>query len=332
MSGRNERIDCGLEALYCARDERELEPVIESLLTTCAEPVIRQVLRVCLRRTARLDSDAAEDLRNEVMLRLVGRMRRLHRGQGADTIDNFASYVAVVTYHTFDDAMRRAFPIRARLRNQIRYVLSHDRRFAIRTVEQGGVVGGLAGWRDRDPGVLPSVVDLPVAPHGTSVATILQRIFVAFPHPLALDALTDAAEQMMGLRPGPRPLHEADPQTVATHERPVAERLDDARLLEELWREIGELPLRQRVALLLNLRDPAGESVARFLPLLGIASIAEVGRAIGFSEEEIVRLWPDLPLDDHSIARLLGATRQQVINLRKSARARLTRRVGRNQR
>jgi hypothetical protein len=40
------------------------------------------------------------------------------------------------------------------------------------------------------------------------------------------------------------------------------------------------------------------------------------------------RLWDRLPVDDQTIAKRLGLTRQQVINLRKSARARLARRAG----
>jgi hypothetical protein len=41
-------------------------------------------------------------------------------------------------------------------------------------------------------------------------------------------------------------------------------------------------------------------------------------------------LWDQLPLDDLSIAARLGVTRQQVINLRKAARARLARRTERS--
>ena len=43
--------------------------------------------------------------------------------------------------------------------------------------------------------------------------------------------------------------------------------------------------------------------------------------------EEFGEIWNELPLDDKRIAALLGLTRQQVINLRKSARERLTRRM-----
>ena len=43
--------------------------------------------------------------------------------------------------------------------------------------------------------------------------------------------------------------------------------------------------------------------------------------------EELAGMWNSLPLDDRGIAERLGITRQQVINLRKSARARLARRM-----
>ena len=46
------------------------------------------------------------------------------------------------------------------------------------------------------------------------------------------------------------------------------------------------------------------------------------------SEEKFAHLWKILPLQDALIAQLLGATRQQVINLRKAACDRLRRRLG----
>jgi hypothetical protein len=45
------------------------------------------------------------------------------------------------------------------------------------------------------------------------------------------------------------------------------------------------------------------------------------------SEAELAGLWNDLPLDDNRIAALLACTRQQVINLRMSARKRLAKRI-----
>jgi hypothetical protein len=42
---------------------------------------------------------------------------------------------------------------------------------------------------------------------------------------------------------------------------------------------------------------------------------------------QLATLWPRLPLSDLEIAAALNVGRQQVINLRKSARARLQRRL-----
>ena len=55
--------------------------------------------------------------------------------------------------------------------------------------------------------------------------------------------------------------------------------------------------------------------------------MAEIAAALEIPERDLARLWPDLPLDDLWIAARMGITRQQVINLRKSGRARLARRL-----
>jgi DNA-directed RNA polymerase specialized sigma subunit len=97
--------------------------------------------------------------------------------------------------------------------------------------------------------------------------------------------------------------------------------------LRRLWAEISELPERQRAALLLNLKDAQGGCGLALFPLTGAADFQQLAAALSISAEELGRLWNDLPLDDLSIAARLGVTRQQVINLRKSARERLGRRL-----
>ena len=54
----------------------------------------------------------------------------------------------------------------------------------------------------------------------------------------------------------------------------------------------------------------------------------QISEALEIAPLEFARLWNLLPLDDLALAALLGVTRQQVINLRKSARERLVRRIG----
>ena len=88
------------------------------------------------------------------------------------------------------------------------------------------------------------------------------------------------------------------------------------------------MPLRQRSALLLNLRDAQGRGVLALLPLARIATIREIAQALAMPAEQLAAVWGDLPLADTTIAQSLGVTRQQVINLRKAARERLARRTG----
>ena len=112
--------------------------------------------------------------------------------------------------------------------------------------------------------------------------------------------------------------------------------------LERLWFEILQLLPRQRFAYLLN----PTEGELEVFPHNGIASIREIGRALAISseqfsllskelalqggsayDEKFAMLWNQLPLNDKLIARLLAATPQQVINLRKVARERLGRQM-----
>src|SRR5262249_35404368 len=97
--------------------------------------------------------------------------------------------------------------------------------------------------------------------------------------------------------------------------------------IEGVWKEILQLPVRQRVALLLNLKDGQGGSALAMLPILRIASIQQIALALEMSDEEMAVLWNKLPVEDAAIGKRIGATRQQVSNLRKCARERLARRL-----
>jgi len=104
-------------------------------------------------------------------------------------------------------------------------------------------------------------------------------------------------------------------------------RLEQRADLQQLWREIQLLRPPQRAALLLNLRGDDGRNMVGLFVLIGVAAIDEIAEALAMPVEDLPSLWNDLPLDDLSIAARLGLTRQQVINLRRSARDRLLRRM-----
>ena len=94
-----------------------------------------------------------------------------------------------------------------------------------------------------------------------------------------------------------------------------------------MWDEILQLPPRQRTALLLNLRDESGGAAIALLPVIRVATMRQVAAALEMSAEELAAVWDRLPLEDAAIGEKLGASQQQVANLRKCARERLSRRL-----
>jgi hypothetical protein len=114
----------------------------------------------------------------------------------------------------------------------------------------------------------------------------------------------------------------------ASEDSAFEEALDRKRFAERLWAEIQELPLRQKTALLLNLRDRRGAGMLWVFPAIGVASLRAIATCLELSFEEFASLWKRLPIDDQTIAARLGCERQQVINLRMAAKKRLSNRLG----
>src|SRR5207244_10745369 len=56
--------------------------------------------------------------------------------------------------------------------------------------------------------------------------------------------------------------------------------LEQRLFFERVWREVCQLPVLQRAALLLNLRDSRDGGVISFLPFLGVVSIEELDRLL----------------------------------------------------
>src|SRR6185369_1444291 len=118
---------------------------------------------------------------------------------------------------------------------------------------------------------------------------------------------------------------ESDPYTSSEPRVDLA--LEQRLFFEQVWREVCQLPVPQRAALLLNLRDSRDGGVISFLPFLGVASKEDLARLLEMPYLDFQNLWTELPLDDLRIAQMFGITRQQVINLRKTARERLARKM-----
>ena len=101
--------------------------------------------------------------------------------------------------------------------------------------------------------------------------------------------------------------------------------LEESELVRHLWDAVRALPMGHRVALLMNFKEDAGGDLLSMLPVMRVATVRQAAAALGFEPEEFAKIWNELPWDDNRIAEHLGVTRQQVINLRQSARQMLRR-------
>ena len=189
-------------------------------------------------------------------------------------------------------------------------------------------------------------------------AELVNGIFQWVDHPISYDDLVRIVCELKRVGEGDTIIR-ADEED----ERSMGELLPDAgprpdevaewgEFLRRLWAEIEQLPVFQRIAYLLNFT--AGECQLELFWTYGVVSLRGIGAALRLTADQFERvwlelrltdeerrkaealtsydekfalLWQHLPLTDIMIAKLLGTERQKVINLRKAAGARLSRRM-----
>lgn len=310
-----------LRDLIEARSEAERRDAIERAIAE-AKPVIASVL--ARNRSGAFRRDDFDDVASTVMMRLVRRLQ-LVPTDVSFAIANLKEFTARLSYNAVYELLRRRFPQRTRLKNRLRYVLAHDDRFASWLLNDESVAG-LRGWQHRSDVATAAVLPIHEADArmldedhtGDAVEAVLQR----FGKPLLLNDLTDILAALWGTSDVlPDDVPEAlDTSTPADH-------FETREQLGTVWREVSELPPQQRVALLLNLRDSDGMNALALFVLLNVAPLDDIAAALEMTTARLVAMWNELPLDDLTIASILGKSRQQVINLRKSARERLARRL-----
>jgi hypothetical protein len=278
----------------------------------------------------------------------VKRLRDFKTDPEAKLISNFGSYITAVTYNVCYDYLRQKHPKRWRLKNRVRYLLTNREGLALWAGEDGGWLCGYASWRERERAkprargeqILLAVTEsfeaaglLNSDVRSLPPAELLSHIFKVAEGPLEFEDLVGLVAELWGEVDYAEQI-EADITGMATpfdqipDPRPGVEvELEDRVRLKLIWEEICLLPLPQRVALLLSIRDSQGRSVLTLFQITNTASMRQLAEAMGMPAESFAQMWNDLPLGDATIARHLGATRQQVVNLRLSARKRLARRV-----
>jgi hypothetical protein len=326
---------------------------------------IRRKLRVTLRandyREQNLDG---LDLLGEVQLKLLCKLNQAAEMDVA-AITEFRSYAATVAYHCCADYLRAKYPQRTSLKNCLRRLLDKSDGYAAWVSNGGDLMCGFVGWQsggsvadgEKVVGLRQGkeVIPTEALPKGSAQNVsgkewlrLLDAVFEAVGGPVSMDDLIAIVAPLTGVE-DVADLYEGDEsEDEPTALERVASRAPDAysaRLsverLKLFWGAVLQLLPWHRAAYLLNMRD--GDLGA--LPYYGVASIEAIGEAIELAEQQIavlerqvgiashggkagerfVACWQHLPLDDNTIAVVLGVTRAQVIGYRNKARERLAR-------
>ena len=312
-------------------DERR-EDTIAELIETRIKPIVRGLLRRKLLVSMSLSDDRRDnqdalDLMGDVISHVIPRLR-------SDTddrsVENLEAYVRAVTLNAYHQYLRKKYPHRLRFTNQLRYLLTHRKDFAL--WEASAWLCGLSEWKiqELDPAgseqvaaVVEDVKNSCGRLGSNDLPELVANIFAAAKCPLAFSDLVSIVLSVSGISESE---HQELSRDFSSGEDLAAD-LEQRDLLKRLWEDVLQLPMRHRCALLLNLRNSRGEGLISLLPATRIASVRQIASALEIGPEEFAKIWKELPWDDNRIAEHLGLTRQQVINLRQSARTALKRRL-----
>jgi len=338
-------IDTLLEPLLDASDEH-VDEYLPRLIAEHAEPVIKGVVRYKLRLNSSQATQRAEveDIYQDVLVQFVSQLQQFRVKPDQHPISDVRGMAAVIAHRTCSRWMRKQFPERHAFKNRLHYLLTRQRGLSAWQNEDGKLLAGFDVWKGKQKqSIAPYAESLSINKQllgqvrmvktgkqqelGGALATIFNEIGA----PIDLDELVSFMATLIGIRDQPvESLADDDDSAsvVPTSEQPdQAWQVEKRMFLQRLWEELQQLPANQRAALLLNLKDASGQGCITLFPATGIASLKQLADVLQLSAEEFAKLWNDLPLEDSRIAELLGLTRQQVINARKSGRERLARRL-----
>jgi DNA-directed RNA polymerase specialized sigma24 family protein len=343
---RPAEIDPLLEPLLAPTRDEEGDLFLSQLIVTHADPVIKGVIRHKLHLNSHggIAQADADDIHQEVVTQLLAALQRLRQQPAAHPIGDLRGLTAVIAHRACSRWMRQRFPERRALKNRLNYFLTSHHCFAIWQGANGRLIAGLAKWQGRtdvtgverlkqlsDDEELLSRIRLlknwKQAEWGGAMTAIFNRLDA----PVEVDRLVGVLAEWAQVED--RPIESIDHMEdlsrldVSGGQPDVARQIEKRIFLQQLWEEVRQLPLNQRAALLLNLRDQQGRGCLALFPALRIATFRQMAEALEMSAEELAELCGGLPLEDSKIAELLQLTRRQVINARKSARQRLARRL-----
>lgn len=331
-----------LDSLLLATSDEEIDEIISELITMHAAPVIKRVIvyKLHLNPHHGTEQADADDIQQEVILQLLMRLRQFRQQPDAYPISDLRGLTAIITRSACARWMQRRFPGRHAFKNRLYYLLTHQPGFALWQSENRKQMAGFKMWQGRkdiatveqfdrlleQEALLDSIRSLKSGKEA-DWGGVLAAVFDCLGGPVEFDKLTGFLAALLRIEDRPviplDPTDESGRPDLPAEQNDLAWQIEKKIFLKRAWEEICELPAKQRVALLLNLR----REYHRLFLTREIATLSQMAEALEMIPEKLPEMWGELPLEDAKIAELLQLTRQQVINARKSARKRLARRL-----
>ncbi|MCC6446441.1 MAG: hypothetical protein IT210_23690 [Armatimonadetes bacterium] len=334
-------LDHRLRAFLTAGDAKE-----ES---ACMEEIARLLTPILKGMIGRRRLGDIEDLEENCLAAALKAVSDLKRRPSTASVENAESYLVRVIANECNRSLRARHPARHRLKNELMDIFTgrrHIRGLALWEGQSGERLCGYTAWQGRprtptplyhlwqsDPTAFRKRVLGRSQPQEMELGGLLGLLFDTLKTPVEVEEIVGMIAEIKNIRetafvsldalagddrtPGSPGLL-ADcmplPEDIALN------RLEAERFLKWLWQEIVALPVSQRKALLFHLET---EEV---MTLSSVAGWKEIAHALEIPADAMTSLLKSLPLPDSETAALLGVSRQGVINLRKSACSRLSRR------
>src|SRR6185369_14741841 len=311
---KDERSDSMLGPFLAATSESTSDDLLRSIIDEHAEPIIQKILRSKLRvslngRGTQKNQDALE-IAGDLRASIISTLRALRQNPNKTAIANFSDFVAIKTYSACADYFREKHPQRWRLKNLLRRRLRQNPRFALWQGEDKRWYAGFSGSQETGskaeaPDVsesIPHPTDGRLSAAQMKTDEFLEDLFERSGRPIVFDEVVKIAAETWHIHDPPAEsidagAYDRDEQFRSSEPR-VDLVLEQRLFFEQVWFEVCQLPVLQRAALLLNLRDSRDGGMISFLPFLGVASKEELARLLEMPYADFQKLWNELPLDD----------------------------------
>lgn len=124
-------INLSFDAFLQAVNEKESDELLAFLIEKQIEPLVKKILRGKFHASLRVDDERlsnqdALELTGEIKVLVLLKLRHL-KTENNGGIENLEAYVNTITINAYRQYLRAKYPLRLKLKNKLRYLLTPPR-------------------------------------------------------------------------------------------------------------------------------------------------------------------------------------------------------------